>query len=266
MRTTSNPAFRNLPSGGGYATFQDQPSTAQGYPYAAGPVTTERPMTIDDVVTKTGITAGAALLAGIATAYSGAVFLALPALIIGLVLSLIIIFKQSANPGLILGYSIAEGVLLGAITVVFDNFVSKGGATSFLEGLGFQAIVGTGGVFAGMLIVYKTGAIRVTPKLTRWIVGATIGVFVLMLANLVTSFFNTGGLGLRDGSPLAIGFSLLVIGVAAFSLLLDFDAADQAIRSGTPSKYAWYIAFGLMTTLVWLYIEIVRLLSYLRQE
>jgi uncharacterized YccA/Bax inhibitor family protein len=74
------------------------------------------------------------------------------------------------------------------------------------------------------------------------------------------------GFGLRDGGPLAIIFSLVVIGVAAFSLLMDFDMADQAVRSGLPARYAWYVAFGLMTTLVWLYIEILRLLSYLRQE
>ena len=88
----------------------------------------------------------------------------------------------------------------------------------------------------------------------------------IMLANLVASFFIPGGMGLRDGGPLAIIFSLVGIGVAAFSLLMDFDMADQAVRAGVPATFAWYIAFGLMTTLVWLYIEILRLLSYLRQE
>ena len=98
------------------------------------------------------------------------------------------------------------------------------------------------------------------------LLGALIGVVVLMLVNLVASFFVAGGLGLRDGGPLAILFSLVVIGVAAFSLMLDFEMATQAVRAGAPAKFAWYIAFGLMTTLVWLYIEILRLLSYLRQE
>ncbi|HEY8373764.1 MAG TPA: Bax inhibitor-1/YccA family protein [Pseudonocardiaceae bacterium] len=270
MRTTSNPAFRNLPTTGGYATFQNQPGyqaypgyapQPQGYPYAPtpGPVSAARPMTIDDVVTKTAITAGAALLAGVLTGWFDAYFLALPAVLIGLVLSLVIIFRQSTSPALILSYAIAEGVFLGALTDVLDNV---GG----LSGIGFQAVVGTAGVFGGMLLVYKTGAIRVTPRLTRWIVGATIGVGVLMLANLIASFFTTGGLGLRDGSPLAIVFSLVCIGIAAFSFLLDFDAADQAIRAGVPAKYSWYIAFGLMVTLVWLYLEILRLLSYLREE
>jgi uncharacterized YccA/Bax inhibitor family protein len=94
--------------------------------------------------------------------------------------------------------------------------------------------------------------------------GALVGVVVLMIANLVAGLFGAN-LGLRDGSWLSIVFSLVVIGVAAFSLLLDFDQADQAIRAGAPAKFAWYIAFGLMTTLVWLYIEILRLLSYIRR-
>ena len=116
-----------------------------------------------------------------------------------------------------------------------------------------------------MLVLYRTGAVKVTPRFTKWLMGALIGVTVLMLANLVAGLFGVN-LGLRDGSWLAILFSIVVIGVAAFSLLLDFDQADQAIRGGAPAKFAWYIAFGLMTTLVWLYIEILRLLSYLRQD
>ena len=119
-----------------------------------------------------------------------------------------------------------------------------------------------------MLVVYKTGAIRVTPKFTRWLLGALIGVVALSLVNLVASFFTEGGLGLRDADTnpvLAIGFSLLVIGIAAFFLLLDFDMADEAIRRGAPAKFAWYIAFGLLVTVVWLYIEILRLLSYFRE-
>jgi uncharacterized YccA/Bax inhibitor family protein len=90
-----------------------------------------------------------------------------------------------------------------------------------------------------------------------------VGIIVLLLFNLVMSLFGINT-GLRDGGPVAIIFSLLIIGVAAFSLLLDFDQADKAIRAGAPATLDWYIAFGLMTTLVWLYIEILNLLSYLR--
>ena len=96
--------------------------------------------------------------------------------------------------------------------------------------------------------------------------GALIGVVGLMLVNLIASFFIDGGLGLRDGGPLAIIFSLVCIGVAAFSFLMDFDAADKAIRTGAPEKFAWYTAFGLTVTLVWLYLEMLRLLSYFQGE
>jgi uncharacterized YccA/Bax inhibitor family protein len=267
VRTTSNPAFRNLPGGqnGGYATFDRQAGMMGGtaaYTDRAGvgygrADAAARPITVDDIVTKTAITAGAAIVAGGLTVWSGLYGLALPAFIVGFVVSLIIIFKQSSNPALVMTYSIAEGIALGGISGLINQAY---------PGIAFQALIGTVGVFIGMLVVYKTGAVRVTPRFTKWLMGALVGAVVLMLANLVAGFFIQGGLGLRDGGPLAIVFSLVVIGVAAFSLLLDFDMADQAVRAGAPARFAWYIAFGLMTTLVWLYIEILRLLSYLRQD
>jgi uncharacterized YccA/Bax inhibitor family protein len=266
VRTSSNPAFRNLPAGqGGLASFDRQAGMMGGTAAHAGragvdpgrAAAGQRPITVDDIVQKTAITAGSAIVAGGLTAWSGLYGLALPAFIVGFVVSLIVIFKQSSNPALVMTYSVAMGVALGGIAGAIDNY---------FPGIAFQALIGTAGVFVGMLVVYKTGAVRVTPRFTKWLMGAMIGVVVLMLANLVASFFTPGGFGLRDGGPLAIVFSLVVIGVAAFSLLLDFDQADQAVRAGVPAKFAWYIAFGLMTTLVWLYIEILRLLTYLRQE
>lgn len=268
MRTSSNPAFRNLPGngqGGGYATFDRAggalggaaTSRQMGAPDIERAPAGERPLTIDDVVTKTALSAGTALVAGTLTAWSGLYALALPAFVVGLVVSLVLIFRpQLAKAPLVLLYSLSMGVALGGISGLFNDLY---------PGIALQAIVGTAGVFIAMLVVYKTGAVRVTPKFTKWLMGALIGVVVLMLFNLVMSLFGVNT-GLRDGGPLAIIFSLVVIGVAAFSLLLDFDQADRAIREGAPATLAWYIAFGLMTTLVWLYIEILRLLSYLRGE
>jgi uncharacterized YccA/Bax inhibitor family protein len=171
------------------------------------------------------------------------------------VLGLVISFKQIANPAATLAYGALYGVAIGAISEVFNNVY---------PGIVMQAVIGTFGVFAGMLVVYKTGAIRVTPKFTKWLLAAMIGVVVLLLANLVAALFGAD-LGLRSGGPVAIIFSLVVIGVAALSLLLDFDMADEAIRRGAPAKFAWYIAFGLLVTIVWLYLEILRLLSYFRE-
>lgn len=258
MRTTSNPVFRNLPRGG-YANFDygqraDYPGTAQAM----------RPMTIDDVVTKTATTLGITFVIGVVTYMLGRsnpaiVGLTLPAALIGLVISLFIVFRRKVSPALVIAYSAVEGVFLGGISYAFARFV--GG-----PGIIMQAVLGTMGVFAAMLVVYKTGAIRVTPKLTKWIIGAVAGAFLLMLVDLVTNFFVPGGLGIREAGPLGIGFSLLCIGIAAFSFLLDFDVADRAIRSGVDARFAWYIAFGLMTTLVWLYLEILRLLSYFQNR
>jgi uncharacterized YccA/Bax inhibitor family protein len=267
VRSTSNPAFRNLPQGGfggGYAGFQTQPqANMPGYGgYQAPPTTGERPMTVDDVVTKTALTLGMALVVGIITGvavYTGALNPFPPliiGLIVGLVLSLVIIFKQLPNPALVLSYAAAEGLFLGAITGIFSGAV---------EGIALQAVLGTALVFVVMLVVYKTGAVKVTPKLTKWIIGATVAAAGLMLINLLMSFFGVN-MGIRGGGTLAIIFSIIVIGIAAFNFLLDFDMADQMIRQGMPSKWAWFAAFGLMTTLVWLYLEILRLLYYLNQD
>jgi uncharacterized YccA/Bax inhibitor family protein len=277
VRSSSNPAFRNLPHGGTQTHGQYGPPVGFNQPqggvpgYGPGQVTSgegDRPMTVDDVVIKTGMSLGVALLVGIVTAIwaqselattgrlSGALLGAMiGGLVVGLVISLVIIFRQKPSGPLTLVYSAAEGLFLGALSGVFEVVY---------PGIALQAIIGTAGVFVGMLVVYKTGAVKVTPKLTKWIVGAVVGVAILMLFNLISSLifgFNP----LRDGGPLAIIFSLVCIGIAAFSFLLDFDQADRMIREGMPSKWAWYTAFGLMTTLVWLYLEILRLLSYLRE-
>lgn len=282
VRTSSNPVFRNLPKqgGGGYATFGTatagasqaaqqfgQPATAAD-PYRTGP--TSRSMTIDDVVTKTGITLGVLAVTAIVSylLVDNNGDLAVPFVVggglIGLVLVLVAVFgKKMDNKALVLAYAVAEGFFLGALSFMFTDisFGGAGGSTLIA-----QAVLGTFGVFFGMLVVYKTGAIRVTPRLTRMIVGALIGVVVLALGNLVASFFMDGGLGLRDGGPVAIIFSLVCIGIAAFSFLLDFDQADQLIRAQAPEKAAWGVALGLTITLVWLYVEILRLLSYFNSD
>ena len=269
---SSNPAFSRLGGAGngqqqsaGWGV-QPQPqygAPAQYDPYAAPSpyaATTTQYLTMDDVVAKTGISFLVTVLAAAAVwALPGqaAWGLALPAVLVAFVLGLVISFKQIANPAATLSYGALYGIALGAISEAFNTFY---------PGIVMQAVIGTFGVFAGMLVVYKTGAIRVTPKFTRWLLAAMIGVFVLMAANFIGALIGGGdGLGLRDGGPLAIVFSLVVIGVAAFSLLLDFDMADEAIRRGAPAKFAWYIAFGLLVTVVWLYLEILRLLSYFRE-
>jgi uncharacterized YccA/Bax inhibitor family protein len=283
VRETSNPVFRSLPKQrGGYAQFgTGVAGAATQYGYQAEPygqpvdqrAGVSRPLTIDDVVTKTGITL--AVLSAVAVVsyflVEGNLALAGPFTFIGafggLAVVLIATFaRKQDNPGIVLTYAALEGLFLGAISFMLAHFAVSNTNAGALIG---QAILGTLGVFLGMLVVYKTGAIRVTPKFTRMIVAGIFGVFVLMLGNLVLGMFGVdhgAGLGLRSGGWLSIAFSLLCIGLAAFSFLIDFDAADQMIRAGVPEKAAWGIALGLTVTLVWLYIEILRLLSYLQSD
>ena len=267
MRTTSNPAFRNLPGGqnGGYATFDRQAGMMGGtaaYTDRAGvgygrADAAARPITVDDIVTKTAITAGAAIVAGGLTVWSGLYALALPAFIVGFVVSLVIIFKQSSNPALVMTYSIAEGIALGGISGLINQAY---------PGIAFQALIGTVGVFIGMLVVYKTGAVRVTPRFVKIVFASTLGVFGLMIVNAIAGIFTSGGLGLRDPQTnmgLAVIFSLVCIVIAAANLIIDFDMIEQSVRRGTDEKFGWYLSWGILITLVWLYLEILRLLSYL---
>jgi len=281
VRTSSNPVFRNLPKqqGGGYATFGSATAGAsqaatfgqhpgtQADPYTTQPA--QRAMTIDDVVTKTGITLGVLSVTAIISylLVQNNNDLAMPFVIVGGLVGFgLVMFaafgRKMDNKAIVLAYAAAEGIFLGALSFLFTFDIQGAGAGTLIS----QAVLGTFGVFFGMLIVYKTGAIRVTPRLTRMIVGALIGVVVLMLGNLVASFFMDGGFGLRDGGPIAIIFSLVCIGIAAFSFLLDFDQADQLIRAQAPEKAAWGVALGLTITLVWLYVEILRLLSYFQND
>ena len=280
VRETSNPVFRSLPKQGGYAQFGTGAAGYGAQAVHADPYATQypdqrqtgvsRPLTIDDVVTKTGITL-AVLTAVAAVSYflaAGNPALAMPMLWVGLiggiVLMLIAIFgRKQDNPAIVLGYAAFEGLVVGVFSFVVANFMVSGISAGALIS---QAVVGTLGVFFGMLVVYKTGAIRVTPKFNRFLIAAGFGAVVLMLVNFVVGMFTHGAGPLRDGGPMAILFSLLMIGLAAFFFLSDFDQADQMIRAGAPEKAAWGIALGLTMTLVWLYLEILRLLSYFNSD
>lgn len=281
MRESSNPVMRGVVRDNqtGYAGFgagmagagqgammnQFGQQTADPYAQPAPPAT--RQLTIDDVVTKTAITLGVLTISAIVTYFlvdqNEALAMPLMALgaIVGLVLVLVASFgRKQDNPAIVLAYAVFEGLFLGAISFVFAEFV-VGDSISAGALIG-QAVLGTFGVFFGMLVVYKVGAIRVTPRFTRMLFAGMIGVIVLMLGNLVFGLFSGSAGPLRDGGPIAIIFSLVCIALAAFSFLVDFDAADRLIRAGAPARAGWGVALGLTVTLVWLYVEILRLLSY----
>ncbi|HNP55728.1 MAG TPA: Bax inhibitor-1/YccA family protein [Gordonia sp. (in: high G+C Gram-positive bacteria)] len=280
MRESSNPVMRGVvrdnEKAAPYAGFGQMAAGAQsvildanGQPtYAPAPA--GRALTIDDVVTKTGITLG--VLTAVAIAAYALIqtneALAMPLWLVGMIGGLVLVLvasfgRKQDNPAIVLGYAAFEGLFVGAISHIFANVVVGGEDAGLLIG---QAVLATFGVFFGMLIVYKTGAIRVTPRFTRMLIAGIIGVVVLMLGNFVISLFTGEPGALRDGGTVAIIFSLVCIGLAAFSFLIDFDQADRLIHAGAPSKAAWGVALGLTVTLVWLYVEILRLLSYFQSD
>jgi uncharacterized YccA/Bax inhibitor family protein len=217
------------------------------------PPTASRPMTIDDVVVRGFITLGTLVVsAALAWALNFPPAVAAPAAIVGVVLGLIVSFRQSPNPALILGYSVAYGIAVGVISNVY-NYV--------YEGVVFQAVLGTMVAFAGVLAVYALKIFRPTPKFTKFVVAAGFAAVGLMLLNWIVGIFTAGGLGLRTDSPIGWVFSVAMILLGCFFLLLDFDSIEQGVRAGVPEKYSWLMAFGLTVSLVWLYLEILRFVS-----
>ena len=229
-----------------------------------------RPMTVDDVVTKTGITLGVIIVAaainfalGMLVSPGIAMALTLVGGIGGFITVLVASFgKKWGSAAVTLIYAVFEGLFVGGFSLMFANVNFQGEGGMAIIG---QAIVGTIGVFIGMLIVYKTGAVKVTPKFTKILFGLIAGVAVMALVNFLGAIFFDFN-PLRDGGPIAIIFSLVCIVLGALSFLTDFDQADRMIRAGAPSKNAWGVALGLAVTLVWLYTEILRLLSYLQRD
>ncbi|RKR19423.1 Bax inhibitor-1/YccA family protein [Arthrobacter oryzae] len=233
---------------------------------AAGPADIGR-MTYDDVIVKTAGCLGV-LVVGAAVALAvpqgtGSLLMILGALG-GFALAMVNTFKKQPSPALILAYALLEGFFLGGLTRILDNL---------FPGVGIQAVVGTLSVFAVTLVLFKSGKVRATPKLMRFFMIALIGYAVFALVNLVMMMTGavTTPFGLSTGVeifgiPLGVFIGILAIGLAAFSLIMDFTSIEAAISAGAPQRFSWTAAFGLTVTLVWLYVEIIRLLAILRGE
>ena len=231
---------------------------------AAGPAETGR-MTFDDVIVKTAICL-AAVVVGAAVTLTVSLSLASMLMIVGalggFVLALVNTFKKQPSPALILAYAALEGLFLGGLTRILDGMY---------PGVGLQAVIGTLSVFAVTLVLFKSGKVRATPKAMRFFMIAVIGYAVFSLINMIMMW--TGAVdspfGLRTsfeifGIPLGVFVGLLAIGLAAFSLIMDFTSIEAGVRAGAPERFSWTAAFGLTVTLVWLYVEIIRLLAILR--
>lgn len=152
-------------------------------------------------------------------------------------------------------YALAEGVLVGAISKIYSDFY---------DGIILQAVLATFAVFVAMLFLYATRIIKVTKKLRSGIILATAGIFFFYLISIVLSLFGVDIPFVWDGGPFSILISVLIVGVASFNLLLDFDLIERGIRDGAPAWMSWYAAFGLMVTVIWLYLELLRLFALLQ--
>ncbi|MFJ4964467.1 Bax inhibitor 1 like protein [Streptomyces sp. ADI96-02] len=292
---SSNPVFsrRGFSRDNGYAGFNAAPQAgapvaganpyAQGTaanPYATNPYAQQDvqqgapqaparsgAMTIDDVVTRTGMTLGTVVLtaalswallpvdeANLGKSYG----IAIGAALIAFVLSMVQAFKSKPVPALILAYAAFEGVFLGVISSAVSTYISPGTV--------MQAVMGTMCVFAGVLVAYKMRWIRVTRRFYGFVMAATLGFVLLMMVNLLFTVFGGGdGLGFRSGG-LGILFGVIGIILGACFLALDFKQVEDGIAFGAPREESWLAAFGLTLTLVWIYLEMLRLFSILNGD
>jgi uncharacterized YccA/Bax inhibitor family protein len=175
----------------------------------------------------------------------------------GLVVALITIFKKTAAPVTTPLYGALEGLLLGGLSATFE---------ARYPGIVIQAVALTFGTLFALLAAYKSKMIAVTENFRLGLTAATGAICLVYLVGLVLSFFGIRIPLIHESGPVGILFSLFVVGVAAFNLVLDFDFIERGAESGAPKYMEWYAAFGLIVTLVWLYLEILRLLAKLQDR
>jgi uncharacterized YccA/Bax inhibitor family protein len=252
LMKTSNPAL-------GDKTFTDLANAGP-----SGILDRAGQMTLSGTVNKTGIlllcTIGTAawtwrqfLLGGMSSV--GA--LVLGGLLGGFIFAMITIFKKEWAPVTAPVYALLEGLVLGGISAVTN---------ARYPGIGIQAVSLTFGTLFVLLLAYQSGLIKVTDKMRLGIVAATGGIAVFYLLELVLGIFGVHFATINGSGPVGIVFSLVVVGIAALNLVLDFDFIETGVRVGAPKYMEWYGAFGIMVTLVWLYLEILRLLSKMRSR
>jgi uncharacterized YccA/Bax inhibitor family protein len=182
---------------------------------------------------------------------------ALGGLVVGAITALVICFKHTWAPALAPVYALAEGLFLGGLSATFE---------AQYPGIVIQAVGGTFGTLAGLLLAYQSGLIKATENFKLGIVAATGGIGLVYLISIIGGLFGFPVPYIHAAGPIGIGFSLVVVVIAALNLVLDFDFIEQAAERGAPKYLEWYGAFALMVTLVWLYMEILRLLSKLRSR
>jgi len=177
----------------------------------------------------------------------------------GLICAVVTIFKKDLSPYTVPAYAALEGLALGAISFYFEQIY---------PGIAGQAVFLTFGIMTALLFAYKTKIIKITENFKLGVFAATAGIGIVYLINFIMSFWGTGisVMNIQNASIYSIGFSIFVIAIASMNLVLDFDFIEEAAESNVPKYMEWYAAFGLLVTLIWLYLEILRLLAKLNSR
>ena len=228
-------------------TFQD----------AGRAVSADQTMTVEGTINKSGLLFLVLMLGATISWYTPSQLLIWGGAIGGFVVAMVTIFKKEWSPFTAPLYAGLEGLFLGGISVIYAQAYN---------GIVFNAVLLTLGVFAAMLMAYRSGLIQVTKRFRMGVVAATGGIFLVYLASFVLGFFGINISLIHGTGLMGIGFSLIIVGVAALNLVLDFDMIDKGAQANAPKYYEWYASFALMITLVWLYIEMLRLLSKIQRR
>lgn len=275
---TKNPVLARMEAdaarNGGYAGFggaataptAQQVQAMYDAPTAAPPVppgvAVGTPMTIADVIAKTAVM----FVLVVAFAYGAwelevSSLVVLVAMFAGLGLGLWGAMSRTVRPAVYLAYSAVQGVMLGGISLWYYNYAVANGAESNIV---VQAVIGTFAAFAAMLFLYATRIIKVGNRFRKMMLIGMVGYLFVALASVVASFFGVGnGFGFYGAGGLGLLLCVVGVGLAAFSLALDFDSIETAMAAGVPEKESWRAAFGIMVTLIWLYLELLRLFALL---
>jgi len=263
----SYPAYGSQPAGrAGTQIYDPYTGAGQGGGYTP-PTETGGRMTIDSVVQKTAITLGLVVLAAAATwvltpkptdESIGALYaLSLVGALVGFGLSMANSFKRVVSPALVLAYAVFEGIFIGAFSKALEGM--------FGGGLVVGAVLGTMAAVAGTLAAYKFFNIRVSPTFRKWVVGAMIGFVAVSMLDLVLGMFGSS-FGFNGFEGMGFVSSLIGLGLGVLLLILDFDFVERGIAAGLPERESWRAAFGLTVTIIWIYIELIRLMAILRGD
>jgi uncharacterized YccA/Bax inhibitor family protein len=277
---SSNPVFRKAEGFNGRSTTY--PASGMSYPAYGTPTQTQTDpyarqaptygdtgarMTIDSVVQKTGMTLGLTILAAAATwvltpeideSTVGALYaLIMVGALGGFALSMVNSFKRIISPGLVLAYAALEGIFVGAFSKLLNGM--------FDGNIVVGAVLGTMAAVAGTLAAYKFFNIRVSPTFRKWVVAAMFGFVALALLDLVLSFFGSS-FGFNGFGTMGLISSVVGLGLGVLMLILDFDFVERGIEAGLPERESWRAAFGLTVTIIWIYVELLRILAILRGD